>query len=163
MWYTLKSIPRFNPDGLWFHDDVGFSCAGSLTASLVALVEHSPCGLSAEALAGKFHCRCHSILVGLVRQGRLTREKRGRSFVYLAADPAASGKQRQHAALARQPAPPSLSAEMAVLALVEFIMSPDATFSDLAKTISRRCHAVVDAAQIEQLFTKHGLKKKPST
>ena len=28
-WYTLRSIPRFGQDGLWFHADIGFSRAGS--------------------------------------------------------------------------------------------------------------------------------------
>ena len=27
MWYTLRSIPRFDRDGLWFFSDIGFSRA----------------------------------------------------------------------------------------------------------------------------------------
>jgi hypothetical protein len=30
-WYTLASTPRFSRQGLWFHQDIGFSRAGSLT------------------------------------------------------------------------------------------------------------------------------------
>jgi len=37
-WYTLGSIPRFNRRGLWFCQDIGFSKAGPLTATIVALI-----------------------------------------------------------------------------------------------------------------------------
>jgi hypothetical protein len=40
-WYTLRSIPRFNRRGLWFYQDIGFSKAGPLTATIVALIQQS--------------------------------------------------------------------------------------------------------------------------
>ena len=160
-WYTLKTIPKFDKDGLWFHNAVGFSCAGSLTASLVSLVERSPSGLDAEALAEKLHGRCHSVLVNLVRQGRLSRGKQGRSFVYRAADPAVSAKQRHAAILQRHSSMP-LPTELAVQALVEFINFPDASFEDLAKAVSCRCRAEIEVSQIESLFARYGLKKTAS-
>lgn len=80
-WYTLRSIPRFNPDRLWFHSDIGFSRAGSLTNTLVDLTTRSTAGMTAEQLGAKLRCRCHSVLVQLVRQGKLKREKTGRSRV----------------------------------------------------------------------------------
>ena len=71
-WYTLGSIPRFDTDGLWYYSDIGFSCAGSLTNTLVELTTRSVAGLSAEQLGAKLRCRCHSVLVQLCRQGRLS-------------------------------------------------------------------------------------------
>jgi len=52
-WYTLRSIPRFGPDGLWFYSDIGFSRAGTLTNTLVDLATRSATGLSAEQLGAK--------------------------------------------------------------------------------------------------------------
>ena len=52
-WYTLRRIPRFNRDGLWFHQNIGFSRAGSLTNTLIALIGRSPAGMSAEQLGAK--------------------------------------------------------------------------------------------------------------
>ena len=86
-WYTLRSIPRFGQDGLWFYSDIGFSRAGSLTNTLVDLTTRSAAGMTAEQLGAKLRCRCHSVLVQLCRQGRLQRQKIGRSHVYLAIDP----------------------------------------------------------------------------
>jgi hypothetical protein len=155
-WYTLCSIPRFDQDGLWFHEGIGFSRAGSLTHTLVDLASRSPSGMSAEQLGAKLRCRCHSVLVQLCRQGRLQRHKIGASHVYLALDPAIAAIQRQSVeslSVGRLPA------EIAVLVLVEFIHKPDSTFEQLAKAISRGKGVTVRAAQIERLFDQHGLKK----
>lgn len=62
-WYTLRSIPQFDRDGLWFFDTIGYSRAGSLTNTLIDLTSRSQAGMTAEQLGGKLRCRCHSILV----------------------------------------------------------------------------------------------------
>lgn len=155
-WYTLRTIPRFGKHGLWFSKDIGFSRAGSLTRTLIDLTVHSPDGMTAEQLGEILRCRCHSILVQLCRQGKLQREKTGRSYVYLAGDPAGAARQRQ----ALQGATPAqLPAEIALLVLVECIHHPEFSFKQLADAITRRAHVTVGVAQIENLFDQHGLKK----
>ena len=156
-WYTLASIPRFGRQGLWFYTDIGFSRAGSLTDTLVMLVSGSAAGMSAEQLGQTLRCRCHTVLVALVRQGRLQRQKLGRSYVYLAADDETAGAQSQ--AIPKNDGV-QLPAEMAVLVLVEFIRHPDAGFGQLAQEISRRTGVRIDAGQVKALFDRHGLKKK---
>lgn len=155
-WYTLRSIPRFDSDGLWFHRNVGFSCAGSLTRTLVDLTTRSTAGLSAEQFGAKLQCRCHSVLVQLCRQGRLQRQKIGHSHLYFAIDPAIAASQRQTVEGLSQI---QLPAEIEVLILVEFIRNPGAAFEQLAKALSRKRGVTVKVAQIERLFDLHGLKK----
>jgi len=157
-WYTLRSIPRFDHNGLWFYSDIGFSRAGSLTNTLVDLTIRSAAGMTAEELGAKLRCRCHSVLVQLWRQGRLQREKVGRSHVYLAIDPHIAAVQRQTVLSVVQ-----YPAEIAVLILVEFIRNPDSSFEQLAKAISRKKSITVKAVQIERLFDWHGLKKTTRT
>jgi len=159
-WYTLRSIPCFANDGLWFHDDIGFSKIGSLTSTLIHLVQRSPSGMTAEQLGEKLRCRCHSVLVQLCRQGRLQRQKMGRSHVYLTIDPETAAIQRQSLQVA--PAV-QLPAEIAVLILAEFIRNPQSGFADLSKTIARRTHIKVDVAMVQRLFEQHGLKKMTQT
>lgn len=159
-WYTLRSIPRFGHDGLWFCSDIGFSRAGSLTNTLVDLTIRSAAGMTAEQLGAKLRCRCHSVLVQMWRQGRLQREKIGRSHVYLAIDPHIAAVQRQSA---ESLSVIQLPAEIAVLILVEFIRNPDSNFEQLATAISRQKSVTVEAAQIERLFDRHGLKKTTRT
>jgi hypothetical protein len=157
-WYTLRSIPRFGQDGLWFYSDIGFSRAGSLTNTLVDLTTRSGAGMTAEQLGAKLRCRCHSVLVQLCRQGRLQRQKIGHSHVYLAIDPHIAAVQGQTVLSMVQ-----FPAEIAVLILVEFIRNPDSSFEQLAKAISRKKNITVKAAQIERLFDQHGLKKTTRT
>jgi hypothetical protein len=155
-WYTLRSIPRFGRDGLWFYSDIGFSRAGSLTNTLVELTTRSAAGMTAEQLGAKLRCRCHSVLVQLCRQGRLQRQKIGHAHVYLALDPGIAAVQRQSV---ESLSVVQLPAEIAVLILVEFIRNPDSSFEQLAKAISRDKGVTVKAAQIERLFDRYGLKK----
>jgi hypothetical protein len=159
-WYTLQSIPKFGHDGLWFSDDIGFSRVGNLNNTLVRLVNRSPEGITAESLGEKLRCRCHSVLVQLCRQGRLQRDKIGRSFVYFSQDTRTADKQRQSVANRTMP-PELLPAEVAVFVLAEFIRSPNLGFEDLAMHIKRTRHVSIKATQIEKLFAQHGLKKTP--
>ena len=161
-WYTLRSIPQFARNGLWFYRDIGFSRAGTLTKTLVALISGSPAGMSAEMLGETLRCRCHGVLVNLWRKGAIMREKVGRCQFYFAADPHKSASQRQ-ALAARHPPKESFSAEMAVLILAEFIRSPDSSFEQLAEKISRIKNVTVNPQQIEVLFDQHGLKKTIQT
>ena len=157
-WYTLCSIPSFNREGLWFHHEIGFSRAGSLTKSLITLTANSPAGVTAEQLGEKLHCRCHAVLVQLHRKKKLQRQKAGRSFIYLAAEPRTVARQRQ--AISLQSAQiQQLPAEIAVLILVEFIRNPEAGFAQLAKTIKRSRKVTVEVVQIERLFQQYALKK----
>lgn len=153
-WYTLSSIPLFDADGLWFHRDIGFSMAGSLTRTLVDLTTRSPDGMSAESLGKKLRCRCHSILVHLYRQDRLQRQRFGRSYIYLASDSHTAEKQ----CLARQK-PVELPAEIAVLVLAQFIRNPGTGFQALAKKVSKSSGLTVGSDQIRALFAEHGIKK----
>lgn len=157
-WYTLRSIPKFNRDGLWFYYEIGFSRAVSLTKTVIALTANSPAGLTAEQIGEKLHCRCHTVLFQLHRKKKLQRQKTGRSFVYLTADFRTAARQRQiistHNAQIQQ-----LPAEIAVLILVEFIRNPEAGFAQLVKTIKRSSKVTVEIAQIKRLFQKYALKK----
>jgi hypothetical protein len=157
-WYTLRSIPRFGPDGLWFYRDIGFSRVGSLTQTLVDLTTRSLAGMTAEQLGKKLHCRCHSVLVQLCRHGKLQRQRLGRSYVYIAVDPRTAAIQRH--AMAMQSAPlAQLPAEIALLVLAEFIRNPKSDFEQLARALASSKGATIEVEQIERLFEQHGLKK----
>jgi len=161
-WYTLRSIPRFGRNGLWFYRDIGFSRAGMLTKTLIALIIASPAGMTAEMLGETLRCRCHGVLVNLWRKRKIERQKIGRCQVYFAADPHKAASQRQLLA-AQDPPELRFSAEIAVLILAEFIRNPGSSVEQLARKISRSKNVTVNAKQIEQLFDQHGLKKTVQT
>jgi len=157
-WYTLRQTPQFDQDGLWFHQGIGFSRVGSLTRTVVELVNHSPAGLTAERIGEKLHCRCHSILVQLTRSKKIGRQKVGPAHLYLGADTHTADLQRHALQDQRQPL---LPAQIVVLVLVEFIRTPAASFEQLASIITKSSGVLIKAAQIEAIFLQHGLKKTP--
>jgi hypothetical protein len=155
-WYTLKSIPRFSRDGLWFYQDIGFSRAGSLTNTLVALIDTSPAGMTAQQLGKKLRCRCHSVLVGLCRRGRIQRQRQPRSHIYLSADAKLSQAQLK----AMSPGVSiQLPAEIAVLVLAEFIRKPASGPGQLARWVSAKAGVSIAPEQISALFAQYGIKK----
>ena len=156
-WYTLRSIPKFDRDGLWFYNDIGFSRAGNMTDTLVELTCKSLQGITAEELGEKLHCRCHSVLVRLIRDAKLQRLKRGRSNIYIAKDADITVIQQKATTVPNV----KLPAEIAVLVLVQFINEPGLSFVQLAKSISQSSKVAVSAAQIETLFSRLGVKKTP--
>lgn len=162
-WHTLQSIPQFNQDGLWFHDNIGFSNVGSLTKTLVKIVSRSQAGMTAEMLAQTLRLqRCHTVLTQLFRNGKLQREKFGRSYIYFAEDSHTAGVQRRSLTLKNLPST-HLPAEISILILVEFIHNPDSSFEQLAKTIANKKNISIQPTQIEKLFEIYGLKKKIRT
>ena len=53
--YTLVGVPEFDEHGLWAYRHVRFSKWGSLTETIVALVERSSAGLTAQQLQELLH------------------------------------------------------------------------------------------------------------
>jgi predicted transcriptional regulator len=155
-WYTLASIPQFSSRGLWFYRDIGFSKYGSLTHTLINLVENSASGMTADQLGQLVRCRCHGVLVHLCRKGQLQRQKHGGCYVYLSINPVKADIQEK----ALQPHHAALSAELAVQVLVAFIRSPGSDFRQLAKVVFQKTGTMISTEQIQMLFDVHGIKKK---
>jgi hypothetical protein len=84
--YTLRTIARFDEDGLWSHAAVWFSRHGTLMATLAAWIPPSPQGWFADELADRLHVDVHDPLYELVRQGRVRRAEIGGRFLYTAAE-----------------------------------------------------------------------------
>jgi len=72
-YFTLKDIPHFGKDGLWFHGDVGFSRYGTLTQTIKAVVEHSEAGYTVLELQKRLGTKIHNQLSWLCRNKMLTR------------------------------------------------------------------------------------------
>ncbi len=160
MWYTLRSTPRFNRDGIWHHKDIGFSKHGSLIATIGYLVGRSPAGLSAGQLAQRLQHPHLPVLTNLHKNGTLDRVKLGGKFRYLSTVPETNRRQREQAAAAEPPSG-SLSTHAAVLVLVEHVRHPELDFAQLAASVRRRDALSVAPEAIRRFFEEQGLKKNP--
>jgi hypothetical protein len=82
-YYTLPGVANFDPQGLWFYEEVGFSRFGNLKETVIHLVDQSVAGKTHEELEQQLRLRVHNTLLELVRSGKLTREAFEGVFVYL--------------------------------------------------------------------------------
>lgn len=82
-YYTLPCVANFDPQGLWFYEEVGFSRFGNLKETLTQLVEQSMAGKTHEELEKQLRLRVHNTLLDLVRSGRIAREMFEGVFLYL--------------------------------------------------------------------------------
>jgi hypothetical protein len=92
-YYTLFDIARFDSDGIWFYDDIGFSQNGSLKKTVTYLVENGDGGKFHSDLERQLKVRVHNVLLDLVRSKQIKRTKFEGQFLYLSSDQARSTKQ----------------------------------------------------------------------
>ncbi len=162
-WYTLGSIPAFNTHGLWQYDDIGFSKHGTLTRTIEILVRRSAAGYSALELKNLLGTPCHAILTQMYKGDKIDRLKTASQFVYLSVDRNINRRQRQmHQDALRKTEGLPLSAEAAVLVLVEFINHPGISFTQIVANLKHKLNMVVKPDDIARLFEQHGIKKTSS-
>lgn len=159
-YYTLEAIPRFDERGLWFHQDVGFSHWGTLTATLTEWVETAPLGFTHEELEGLLHLRVHNTLLGLVRTGRLGRVRFLGTYLYACADAgrAAAQQARRREAQTGEVAPAALPPITVIEVLAEALQAGRVRVR--AELVAARLAArgvQVTVAQVTQVFEQFGV------
>ena len=144
-YYALKKMIEFDEHGLWTARSVWFSRYGTLMKTLDRCVSDSESGYFAHELEGLLHVSVRESLLRLVQQGRLSRERVSRSYLYCAKN--AAVRRRQLAT--RQ----SEEGELGVQFLVGPEQIPDEVkaaivlFSALLDERQRRLFAGVEALQ----------------
>jgi hypothetical protein len=160
-WYTLKTIPSFDKNGIWFYRDIGFSKHGNLNQTILHFVDKSANGLTAKKLFNILSVPCHPILNQMYKKKKIDRLNTPEGFYYLSIM-----ERKKHLQLMRLQilTPPKeikrLFPQTAVYVLVEYIKNPKATFIELSVAVEKKgVKAPQDA--IAQLFKYHDLKKIP--
>jgi len=92
-YYTLYDIARFDSDGIWFYDDIGFSQNGSLKNTVTYLVHNGDAGKFHSDLERQLRVRVHNVLLDLVNSKQIKRTKFQGQYFYLSTDKARSTKQ----------------------------------------------------------------------
>ena len=162
-YYTLLGIPRFDTQGLWFYEDVGFSVHGTLRATLERLIQEGPAGHTHEELQAILRLRVHDTLRDLVEARRIARETVEALYVYLDVDPKAAKVQlaRRHELHKAREATslPPLDWARVIDVLLTVIREPRAGTAQVAAALRKRGLGVTDA-QVEEVFRRYDLGKK---
>jgi hypothetical protein len=166
-YYTLQRIPKFDTRGLWHYRDIGFSRHGTLRATLVHLVEHSPAGHTHEELQEILHLRVHNTLRFLVETGQLRREQFQDTYVYLSGKRVRAAPQRAQrrklalTAAVEEPAPATpgeLAPAVVIDLLLDVIRHPEHDAQAVCRQLAGQGHRVTPE-QVESVFGRYDLKK----
>ena len=162
-YYTLPCVANFDPQGLWFFEDVGFSRFGNLKETLVQLVEQSIAGRTHEELEKQLRLRVHNTLLDLVRSGRIAREMFEGVFLYHSIR-----TERAQAQLARRRKGAGESAQdilpdgIVIEVLAEIIRGNRLQIDQSAIITQLEARGIrITASQLDQLCTRLDLKKTP--
>jgi len=165
-YYTLKSIPFFDDQGLWFHQGVGFSRWGTLKDTIVHLVEESEAGKTQRELIELLRVRVQNALLGMVREDRIGRQPLDKSFLYVSVDEGRAHVQlanrRELRQRARQAQPPAPSVVIEVLSEVIQAAGMIVAPSTVVGRLSAR-GLEVSLEQVEAVYREHNLVAEKKT
>ena len=86
-YHVLKSMVMFNPNGLWFYEQISFSKHGTLKNTLVQIISNSPVGMTHKELKTLLCIQVQNSLTHLIKNELLQRQiLSGQVFVYLSHD-----------------------------------------------------------------------------
>lgn len=92
-YYALKAVMRFDEHGLWSVQSVWFSRFGTLMATLEQFIEQSNRGCFSGELESLLHVGTKESLLRLLQQGRVSRERILRAYLYCSKDAAIRNQQ----------------------------------------------------------------------
>lgn len=159
-YYVLPDSAKFDAHGLWQHQHILFSKHGNLKKTVIALIKHSPAGLTGSQIGELVSLGPRSFLSHFRTESQLKRVMIEGRFVYFSADKATCIQQKKN----RQEQ--TIQAEMrvptdaeAVVILVERIKHPGLCIEDLSKKLSKIGYQF-SAEAIRHFLESHGLLKK---
>ncbi len=155
--YTLAGIPEFDQHGLWSFRGIHFSQWGSLTETMIALIENSEAGMTPDQLQQLLQVKnIRSGLGRLVQQERLAREKIGGRFVYFPVGDTSQRRQRRRELETLAAMPPL---EHVIALLVEMIQRPRNTPRQWARRLARQ-QIQLSTQDIRKVLDHYGIDVK---
>ena len=160
-YYTLAHIPEFDAHGLWFFQGIGFSKAGTLKSTVVALVHDAEAGRRHDELMDLLRIRVHNTLLILVRDGDVSRERIAGAYLYVSGDPVRAAEQigRRQALLSETAEVKSVLPDTTVIeVLSEALVAGGVRIAPqiVAARLSAR-GGMVSSAEVEEVFARYGI------
>jgi hypothetical protein len=156
---------------LWFYQEVGFSRAGTLKATVIDLVNFSEAGMTPTEALNLLRLRVpnslHNTLHGLIKDKHLKRHRLQGLALYTSIDSDIAEKQiatRRKKIRSRSLFPTIVSIETTIAVLVEALRAGKVLTA--ASTVAARLSAqgmVITVEQVEQIFSQYSLKAGKKT
>ncbi len=160
-YYTLTNIPQFDENGLWFHQEIGFSRFGTLKATIIELVCGSSVGLTHLELSQLLRIKVYNSLLDLVKKGMVGRERMEKSFLYVSPEHGKATEQinRKRTATAESVRGVTVVSDTIVIeVLIETIHAGRIEISPslVTKRLTNR-GILVAHKQVETIFKQYGI------
>ena len=157
---TIPEVAQFDSHGLWTWKTARFSKYGTLKQTVACLTQSSPQGMTHEELAMLLAVRVHNVLLQLIREGTLRRERTGPTFVYLHAQRPSRSEQvkQRRATLAARPTVRPTS-QQTIATLLQLIQDPQASRQQILSHCQRGGVSLTPQV-VEAVFQHYELDKK---
>jgi len=164
--YTLRRVPEFDTDGLWQHEGIGFSAAGTLKQTVVVLVEKAEDGRLHRELQARLGLRVQNTLADLVGHGQLGRDRFEGEYLYVSAQAERAAVQvtrRREMGTGVMPAEAPVEVEPSLVLEVLLEVIHGAGLEADAEQVAGRLAArgvSANVAQVAEVFRRYGVEKK---
>ena len=158
-YYTLPELCKFDYNGLWIYNDIGFSKHGNLKSTIKKLIENSSCGLTLKELSALLKCTLHSLLPKMVQDNILSRIKHKGVYVYLTGNQDLRDTQLLQLSKQEFKHQTAISSETAIKILVLRLQYFDMDFPQFVNEL-RKHNVNQDSSEMVTFFEFHGLEKK---
>ena len=162
-YYTIRSIPSFDKNGIWQYRDIYFSRYGTLKNTIVALASKSRKGMNHAELQKIIGLNPKCFMSRFKELPGIKKERYKNYIFYFSGNPEKYESQQRN----RFPAEPAATElppdAQAIIILVELIHHPRMSIDELTAQLQKKGQAI-EAGSIAALFKKYRIdKKKPNT
>ncbi len=161
-YHALARLARFDEDGLWFFQGVGFSRYGTLKRSLIHVISHSQAGVTHREMRKLFRVEVQKPLTDLVSTNAVTRQLLpSRIYVYLSADETSVAQLERRLAIGDKALEVALPVEsIRIEILVEVIRAPERTFDEkVLGPVLRERGVLVKDDEVRYVLAYYDIKK----
>ena len=162
-YHALNETGRFDENGLWFFQDVGFSQFGTLKKTLVHMTSHSLIGMTHKEMRTLFRIEVQKPLTELVNANVITRQLLpSRVYVYLSVDKNKAEEQFQRRlAISERSLDITLPPEsIRIEILVEIIRAPDRTLDvTVLGPLLRKKGVIIKDDEVSYVLAYYDIKK----
>jgi len=162
-YHVLNETARFDQNGLWFFQEVGFSQYGTLKKTLVQITSDSLIGMTHKEMKTLFRIEVQKPLTDLVNTNAITRQLLpSRLYVYLSADQNKAEDQLQRRlAISNRTLDITLPPEsIRIEILVEVIHAPDRTLNaTVLGPLLRKRGVIIKDEEVSYVLAYYDIKK----
>ena len=162
-YHVLNETARFDQNGLWFFQEVGFSQYGTLKKTLVQITSDSLIGMTHKEMKTLFRIEVQKPLTDLVNTNAITRQLLpSRLYVYLSADQNKAEDQLQRRlAISNRTLDITLPPEsIRIEILVEVIHAPNRTLdATVLGPLLRKRGVIIKDEEVSYVLAYYDIKK----